>query len=149
VQSPQKTVRYRPIDKLLDGLLGFLCDVWAMPGVIRWRRGWALATQGRSTEGIAHMQQGLAAWQAIGTSHVRAWLLSLLAEGYGQVGRVEEGLAAVAEALTIKDTTGGRREEAHALLAPVYGWFTEGFDTVDLQEANALLAELQGEHERR
>ena len=33
--------------------------------------------------------------------------------------------------------------EAHALLAPVYGWFTEGFDTPDLQEAKALLVELQ------
>jgi predicted ATPase len=33
----------------------------------------------------------------------------------------------------------GKRTEAHALLAPVYGWFTEGFDTVDLQEAKALL----------
>jgi hypothetical protein len=28
------------------------------------------------------------------------------------------------------------------LLAPIYGWFTEGFDTVDLQEAEALLEEL-------
>jgi predicted ATPase len=33
----------------------------------------------------------------------------------------------------------GKREEAHDLLAPVYGWFTEGFDTADLQEAKALL----------
>ena len=36
----------------------------------------------------------------------------------------------------------GRRAEAHALLAPVYGWFTEGFDTPDLKEAKALLAAL-------
>jgi predicted ATPase len=36
----------------------------------------------------------------------------------------------------------GQRAEAHALLAPVYGWFTEGFDTADLQEAKALLEEL-------
>jgi predicted ATPase len=33
----------------------------------------------------------------------------------------------------------GKRQEAHDLLAPVYGWFTEGFDTADLQEAKALL----------
>jgi predicted ATPase len=33
----------------------------------------------------------------------------------------------------------GKRAEAHDLLAPVYGWFTEGFDTADLQEAKALL----------
>jgi len=36
----------------------------------------------------------------------------------------------------------GKRQEAHALLAPVYGWFTEGFDTADLQEAKALLEAL-------
>jgi predicted ATPase len=36
----------------------------------------------------------------------------------------------------------GKRDEARELLAPVYGWFTEGFDTADLQEAKALLAEL-------
>jgi predicted ATPase len=39
-----------------------------------------------------------------------------------------------------------RREEARQLLAEVYGWFTEGFDTADLQEAKALLAALDGEH---
>jgi len=33
----------------------------------------------------------------------------------------------------------GKRAEAHDLLAPVYGWFTEGFDTLDLKEAKALL----------
>jgi predicted ATPase len=32
-----------------------------------------------------------------------------------------------------------KRQEAHDLLAPVYGWFTEGFDTADLHEAQALL----------
>jgi predicted ATPase len=36
----------------------------------------------------------------------------------------------------------GKRAEACALLAPIYGWFTEGFDTADLQEAKALLAAL-------
>ena len=36
----------------------------------------------------------------------------------------------------------GRRAEARDLLAPVYGWFTEGFDTADLKEAKALLDEL-------
>jgi predicted ATPase len=33
----------------------------------------------------------------------------------------------------------GKRDEARDLLAPVYGWFTEGFDTRDLKEAKALL----------
>jgi predicted ATPase len=36
----------------------------------------------------------------------------------------------------------GKRQEAYDLLAPVYSWFTEGFDTADLQEAKALLEEL-------
>jgi predicted ATPase len=36
----------------------------------------------------------------------------------------------------------GKRDEAHELLAPVYSWFTEGFDTADLQEAKALLEAL-------
>jgi len=36
----------------------------------------------------------------------------------------------------------GRRDEARAMLAEIYGWFTEGFDTADLKDAKALLAEL-------
>ena len=36
----------------------------------------------------------------------------------------------------------GKVSEARELLAPVYGWFTEGFDTRDLKEAKALLEEL-------
>jgi len=36
----------------------------------------------------------------------------------------------------------GKRAEAHELLAPIYSWFTEGFDTADFQEAKALLAAL-------
>jgi len=38
--------------------------------------------------------------------------------------------------------TTSRRPSARELLAPVYGWFTEGFDTADLKEAKALLDEL-------
>jgi len=37
-----------------------------------------------------------------------------------------------------------KRTEAYDLLAPVYCWFTEGFDTADLQEAKALLEDLGG-----
>ena len=36
----------------------------------------------------------------------------------------------------------GKRDEARQLLAPIYSWFTEGFDTADLKEARALLDEL-------
>ena len=37
----------------------------------------------------------------------------------------------------------GQRAAAHELLAPIYGWFTEGFDTADLKSARALLDELE------
>jgi predicted ATPase len=36
----------------------------------------------------------------------------------------------------------GKQDAARELLTPIYGWFTEGFDTTDLQEAKALLAAL-------
>jgi predicted ATPase len=39
----------------------------------------------------------------------------------------------------------GKRAEACELLAPIYGWFTEGFDTTDLQEARTLLEALAGQ----
>jgi predicted ATPase len=42
----------------------------------------------------------------------------------------------------------GKREEARKLLADIYGWFTEGFDTGDLKEAKALLEELGGQGTR-
>jgi predicted ATPase len=48
--------------------------------------------------------------------------------------------AAMGMALLWRDQ--GKLDEARELLAPVYGWFTEGFDTLDLKEAKALLAEL-------
>jgi predicted ATPase len=48
--------------------------------------------------------------------------------------------AAMSMALLWRDQ--GKRDEARDLLAPVYGWFTEGFDTLDLKEAKALLDEL-------
>jgi predicted ATPase len=37
----------------------------------------------------------------------------------------------------------GKRNEARRMLAEIYGWFTEGFDTADLKDAKALLAELR------
>ena len=40
----------------------------------------------------------------------------------------------------------GKTIAAHDVLAEIYGWFTEGFDTADLQEAKALMEALEGEH---
>ena len=175
-------------------------------------RGWALAArsiergpgQEPREEGIAQIQQGMAAWRATGAEALRPYYLALLAEASGKSGQVEEGLHLLAEARAVAKDTGecrwdaelhrligvlrlarlradhaeaescfhqalatarqqqakslelraamslsrlwqqqGKQAEARELLAPVYGWFTEGFDTADLQEAKTLLHELE------
>ena len=77
------------------------------------------------------------------------------------LNRLEEGEKAIAEAVGIAQSQKakafelrgatslarlwgerGRRGDAHNLLAPVYDWFTEGFETLDLKEAKALLEQL-------
>jgi predicted ATPase len=166
-------------------------------------RGWGLAAHGQVDEGIAQMQQGLAASQAAGIELGRAPVLAQLAEVYGHIGQTDAGLRLLAEALAVMDRTGERwweaevyrlkgelllkqavadehqaetcfrqalevarcqeakslelrvatslcrlwqrqskRGAAYNILAPIYGWFTEGFDTLDLQEARTLLEEL-------
>jgi TOMM system kinase/cyclase fusion protein len=171
----------------------------AVGGILR---GWALARQGWTAEGIAQLCTSLATYRALGGELWRAYGLSLLAEAYGKVGQAEEGLRVLAEGLVAAHTSGqrlyeaelyrlngalllqatpnvqeaeacfcraseiarqqqakslelraaislarlwqqqGKQTEAYDLLAPLYGWFTEGFDTADLQEAKALLAAL-------
>jgi predicted ATPase len=83
---------------------------WLATGTIF--RGWALAEQGQVEEGIAQMQQGLAAFRATGEGLEWPYRLALLAEAYGKVGWAEEGLSALAEALAIVDKTGVRFYEA-------------------------------------
>jgi TOMM system kinase/cyclase fusion protein len=161
------------------------------------------AGQGQVEEGMAQMQQGLAAWRATGAEVLRPYGLALLAKASAKLGQREAGLTLLTEALALTNDTGerrweaelyrlkgelllaratehdaeaetcfrqaldvarrqqakswelraamslsrlwqrqGKRAEAHGLLAPIYGWFTEGFDTTDWQEAKALLEEL-------
>jgi predicted ATPase len=175
---------------------------WMVQGAIL--RGWALAQQGQSQEGIEQIHRGLTAWRATGAELARPYWLALLVEAYGIRGHPDQGLEVLEEALTLVDTTGerwyepelhrlkgelllqqasdnqtevescfhhalesartqqaksfelrtatslarlwhqkGKRQEAHDLLAPVYNWFTEGFDTADLKDAKALLQELE------
>ena len=174
--------------------------------------GWALAQQGHPEEGIAQIQQGLAAWRATGTKHSVTYLLTLLAEACRSAGQFEQESSVLDEALTLAETNEdriwaaephrfkgelllrqenqrsnvkgqmskveeaeacfrqaleiarrqeakslelrtatslarlwrqqGKRAEAYDLLTPVYDWFTEGFETADLQDAKALLTEL-------
>jgi TOMM system kinase/cyclase fusion protein len=174
-------------------------------------RGWAIAVQEHSTEGLVQIRQGLDIYQSTGAEFQRPHFLTLLAEASGLLGQPESGLAALGEALTLMEKTGeryyeaelhrqrgellllreatshpaqgsqdqheaercfqhaldvsrqqqakslelraatslsrlwqrqGKRDAARQVLAEVYSWFTEGFDTADLQEARTLLAEL-------
>jgi predicted ATPase len=199
--------------------------------------------QGKGEEGIAQMHQGLTDYRTTGAEVISSYFLALLAEAYGKVGRTEEGLSVLAEALDFVEQreerfyeaelyrikgvltlqkkfqvpgskfqesnpqpltpnsqveqeaegyflkaiaiaqkqqakslelravmslarlrqqqaleqsakseearvgntqheTRAKLAETHKLLSEVYNWFTEGFDTKDLQEAKALLAEL-------
>jgi predicted ATPase len=76
------------------------------------------------------------AWTALRPSEVESRFEALHASGLTElVGREEE-----LDARLGRDQ--GEQHEARELLAPVYGWFTEGFDTLDLKEAKALLDEL-------
>jgi class 3 adenylate cyclase/tetratricopeptide (TPR) repeat protein len=65
---------------------------------------------------------------------------SALAVAHAQEARWWELRATVSLARLLRDTN--RRDEARTMLAEIYGWFTEGFDTADLKEAKALLHEL-------
>jgi len=58
-----------------------------------------------------------------------------------QSARSAELSATTSLARLLRDT--GRGDEARTILAEIYGWFTEGFDTKDLREAKALLDSLQ------
>jgi class 3 adenylate cyclase/predicted ATPase len=69
-----------------------------------------------------------------------AYFERALAVAHEQQAKSWELRAAMSMARLWRDQ--GKRDEARELLAPVYGWFTEGFDTLDLKEAKALLDEL-------
>jgi predicted ATPase len=172
---------------------------WGSVGTIS--RGWVEAKNGDVAEGTSFMRSGLAAYRATGAQLWMPHYIALLAAAYEVVGRIEEGLVQLGEALEIVESTGerwfaaelnrhkgqlllqqgytegaeelyrkalniaveqeaklwelraavslarlrcdqGRHTEARDLLAPVYNWFTEGFDTPDLKEAKSLLDQL-------
>jgi predicted ATPase/class 3 adenylate cyclase len=73
-------------------------------------------------------------------AEVEAWLQRALDVARRQEAKSLELRAAISLGRLWQQQ--GKRDEARALLAPIYGWFTEGFDTADLQEAKTLLEEL-------
>jgi predicted ATPase len=74
-------------------------------------RGWALAEQGQGEEGIGQIRQGITAWQTMGELQ-GPYSLALLAEAYGKVGQIEEGLSVLAKALALVNKNGERWWEA-------------------------------------
>jgi predicted ATPase len=77
-------------------------------------------------------------------AEAEAWLQRALAVARRQEAKALELRAAMSLSRLWQQQ--GKQAEAHALLAPIYGWFTEGFDTPDLQEAKTLLEELVGSY---
>jgi class 3 adenylate cyclase/predicted ATPase len=121
----------------------------------------ALVRQGAHEEALGAAREGLQTLERTGHRQWEAEVHRL--EGVSLLGlnRLEEGQIALKEALRVaRDQQAksyelraatslarlwgeqGRRGEARELLAPVYGWFTEGFDTADLKEAKRLLDQL-------
>jgi predicted ATPase len=80
-------------------------------------RGWAMAQQGRHEEGIAQIQEGLAAARATGVQLWRPYFLCLLAEAYMETGKLDDGLTALKEALATAEEHENRhnRAEIHRL----------------------------------
>jgi predicted ATPase len=74
------------------------------------------------------------------TATAEAYFERSLAVARAQQAKSWELRAAMSMARLWRDQ--GKRDEARDLLAPVYGWFTEGFDTLDLKQAKTLLDEL-------
>src|SRR5712691_2299866 len=81
--------------------------VWAKP----WH-GWIQVKLGRRAEGIAEIREGLATLQAMGTEITRPQCSALLAESVAEDGRVEEGLAIIAEVLAMVERIGAGYYEA-------------------------------------
>jgi predicted ATPase len=96
-----------------------------------------------SIEADAHLAAG-ESWEAAGSAHLeqaQACYEKALETARKQQAKAWELRAAVALARLWRRQ--GRREKIRDLVAPVYGWFTEGHDTADLREAAALLSELR------
>jgi class 3 adenylate cyclase/predicted ATPase len=93
-------------------------------------------------EAEVYRLRGLLLQRQPGTSpaETETWLQRALDVAHRQQAKSLELRAAMSLACLWQSQ--GRRTDAYELLAPVYNWFTEGFDTADLQEAKALLAAL-------
>ncbi len=94
----------------------------------------------RRWEAELHRLEGVALVVSTGSKKAKIALEEALRVARRQQAKAYELRAATSLARLWGEQ--GRRTEAQALLAPVYSWFTEGFDTADLKEAKALLEAL-------
>ena len=97
-----------------ERILAFSSDQ-GFPHWVAWathNRGWALAMQGRSKEGIAQLHQGRDMLQDLGLEITMTGILGNIAEAYGHAGQPEAGLQAVAEALKLMEQKGEHKFEA-------------------------------------
>ena len=125
--------------------------------------GSGLGRAGRPQEGLEVVEEGLASVARTGQRfanpplhHVKGELLLAQNPSDGAKAElcfrkaIEIGRRQSARSMELRATTSlarllnkqGNRDEARAMLADIYGWFTEGFDTADLKDAKALLEEL-------
>jgi class 3 adenylate cyclase/predicted ATPase len=126
---------------ILAGIHARLGDPAAGLGVLGVARGEVMPTEVQLFEAEIQRLAGELR-RLVGTyeAEAEACLAEALAVARRQEAKSFELRAATSLARLWRDQ--GRRAEAHNLLAPVYGWFTEGFDTADLMEAKGLLDEL-------
>src|SRR5262249_48356681 len=122
----------------------------------------ALVRQGAHEEALNAAREGLQTLKRTGHRQWEAEVHRLEGMALAGLNRLEKGQSAMQKALRVaraqqaksyelRAATSlarlwgehGRRSEARELLVPVFGWFTEGFDTADLKEAAALLSELR------
>jgi tetratricopeptide (TPR) repeat protein len=145
---------------LREGLAGRLGTLRDRPyGLARLSE--ALARKGEHEAALAAAREGLRAREETGNRQWEPELERLAGIAFLGLNQLEDAERALKEALRVarrqqakayelRATINlaqlwgeqGRRTEARELLAPVYGWFTEGFDTADLKEAKKLLDEL-------
>jgi predicted ATPase len=83
---------------------------WRATGRLWW--GWALVQRRNIETGVTQIQQSLAQFRARGDVQTIPHALTVLAQVYGQVGKPQEGLEALAEALVVLERTNERRREA-------------------------------------
>jgi hypothetical protein len=131
------------------------------------QQGCVLAQTGKASDAIQAINAEIAGLRAIGaTAWCTCWFCHL-ALAYPALGKFDDAWRSIDEAMTavelnkegwyraeINRVAGeialkspepdavSKPQQDRKLLAPVYGWFTEGFDTLDLREAKALLEEL-------